>query len=86
MSDVDRLLAQRGLEDRVIQSGKMASGLKFVYLEQYLPGGLHLELIESTESMLGAFDGMQAVSRHGDGQDPVRPIARMQEDLARIRQ
>ena len=32
VSDIDRLLAQHGLHDRVIQSGKMPSGLKFVYL------------------------------------------------------
>ena len=86
VTDIDRLLAQRGLEDRVIQSGTMPSGLKFVYLDAYLPGGLHLELIEATESMLGGFAGMQAVSRQWDGQDPVRPITRLQEDLARIRQ
>ena len=86
VADIDLLLAQRCLEDRVIQSGKMASGLKFVYLDEYLPGGLHLELIEATESMLGGFTGMQAASRHWDGQDPVRPIARLQEDLARLRQ
>jgi hypothetical protein len=64
----------------------MPSGLTFVYLHEYLPGGLHLELIEATQSMLGGFTGMQAVSRQWDGLDPVRPITRLQEDLARIRQ
>lgn len=83
VSDIDRLLAARSLgQDRVIQSGTMPSGLRFVYLDRYLPGGLHLELIEATESTLGAFAGMQAVSRQWDGQDPLRPIARVQQDLA----
>ena len=86
VSDIDRLLAQHGLHDRVIQSGKMPSGLKFVYLDEYLPGGLHLELIEATASMLSGFSAMQAVSGQWDGQDPLRPITRLQEDLARPRQ
>ena len=80
------MLAQHGLHDRVIQSGKMPSGLKFVYLDEYLPGGLHLELIEANEGMLAGFAGMQAVSRQWDGQDAVRPITRLQEDLAGLRQ
>jgi hypothetical protein len=84
VTDIERLLASRGLQDRVIQSGTMPSGLKFVYLERHLPGGQHLELIEAQGSMLAAFAGMQAVSRHWDGADPVRPVDRLREDLARL--
>ena len=83
--DVDALLTRRQLQDRVIQSGKMPTGLKFVYLEEYLPGGLHLELIEAQQDTLMAFAGMEPASRHWDGNEPVRPIARLQEDLAALR-
>jgi hypothetical protein len=44
--DIDQLLASRNLQDRVLQSGQAADGLKFVYLERFIPGGLHLELIQ----------------------------------------
>jgi methylmalonyl-CoA/ethylmalonyl-CoA epimerase len=82
VSDIDSLLEGRKLQDRVIQSGKMPTGLKFVYLEEYIPGGLHLELIEAQESTLMAFKGMQAASARWDGKNPVRPMSQLQQDLA----
>jgi hypothetical protein len=85
VTDVDALLARHHLQDRVIQSGKMPTGLKFVYLEEYLPGGLHLELIEAQQDTLMAFAGMEKASRQWDGSEPVRPITRLQEDLAALR-
>lgn len=85
VSDIDTLLARRQLQNRVIQSGAMPTGLKFVYLEEHLPGGLHLELIEAQESTLLAFAGMEKVSRQWDGKDPVRPVTRLQSDLAALR-
>lgn len=85
VTNVDALLTRRQLQDRVIQSGKMPTGLKFIYLEEYLPGGLHLELIEAQQDTLMAFAGMEQASRHWDGNEPVRPIARLQEDLAALR-
>jgi hypothetical protein len=81
VTDIDALLARRDLQHRVIQSGKMPTGLKFVYLDEHLPGGLHLELIEAQESTLMAFAGMEAASRNWDGNDPVRPASRLQQDL-----
>jgi hypothetical protein len=62
----------------------MPTGLKFVYLEEYLPGGLHLELIEAQESTLAAFAGMEKLARNWDGRDPVRPMSRIQDDLVAI--
>ncbi len=85
VADIDDLLARRQLQNRVLQSGKMPTHLKFVYLEEYLPGGLHLELIEVQQSTLLAFAGMEKASRHWDGKDPVRPAARLQSDLAALR-
>jgi hypothetical protein len=84
VANIDAVLASRGLQQRVIQSGNMPSGLKFVYLEEYVPGGLHLELIEAQESTLKAFAGMQTAARHWDGRNPVRPISALAQDLAAL--
>jgi hypothetical protein len=62
----------------------MPSGLKFVYLEEFLPGGLHLELMEPQENTLMAFAGMEKVSHHWDGRDPVRPMGAIAQDLSQL--
>lgn len=85
VADIDGLLARRQLQNRVVQAGKMPTGLKFVYLEEYLPGGQHLELIEAQESTVMAFAAMEAASRRWDGKTPVRPMAQLQQDLAATR-
>jgi hypothetical protein len=82
VADLDALLDARGLRDRVVLSGAMPSGLKFVYLENYLPGGLHLEMIQATAGTLGAFKGMEAIARQWDGRKPVRPMSDIAGDLA----
>jgi hypothetical protein len=84
VKDIDSLLASRGLANRVIQNGDMPSGLKFVYLEEYLPGGLHLELIQATPSTLMAFAGMEKAARLWDGRKPIRSMADLGADLAAL--
>jgi hypothetical protein len=84
VDDLDSLLARRKLQDRVLQSGQMPTGLKFVYLEQFIPGGLHLELIQPPASTLAAFQGMEALAKRWDGRDPLRPGDRLAEDLAEL--
>lgn len=84
VSDLDELIAARRLQNRVIQHGNMPSGLKFVYLEEFLPGGLHLELMEPQENTLMAFAGMEKVALHWDGRDPVRAMSSIAQDLARL--
>jgi methylmalonyl-CoA/ethylmalonyl-CoA epimerase len=83
VSDLDALLARRQLREHIIQHGNMPSGLKFAYLDEYVPGGLHLELIEAQPSTLMAFAGMEKAARHWDGRDPLRPIAALAQELAR---
>jgi hypothetical protein len=84
VADLDGLLASRRLKNRVVQSGNMPSGLKFVYLEEYLPGGLHLELMEATQGTLMAFAGMRKACRYWDGRHPVRPMSALGPDLAAL--
>ncbi len=84
VSDLEGLLTRHALQDQVIQRGSMSSGVNFVYLEEYVPGGLHLELIEAPESTLAAFAGMEKSARHWDGRDPLRPITQLGTDLAAL--
>lgn len=84
--DLDELLAKHGLEERIIQAGHMPTGLKFVYLENYLPDGSHLELIQATDQARQGFQGMQAIHAAWDSSgDPVRDIANMGADMAALR-
>ena len=84
VKDVDALIASRGLQEQVIQSGSMPTGLKFVYLGEFLPGGLHLELIQATAGTLQAFAGMEQLAARWDGRDPLRPMAQIGADLAAL--
>jgi methylmalonyl-CoA/ethylmalonyl-CoA epimerase len=84
VSDIDGLLAAGNLQGRVIQSGSMPTGLKFVYLEEYLPDGLHLELIQPVGAALQAFEGMEAVARNWDGVGTLRPATALAQDLASL--
>src|SRR5882757_271025 len=84
VSDLDALLTSRQLHKRVIQNGSQPSGLKFAYLEEFLPGGLHLELMEPQENTLMAFAAMEKIALHWDGRHPVRPISDVAQDLARL--
>jgi hypothetical protein len=84
VSDIDGLLAAGDLKSRVIQSGSMPTGLKFVYLEEYLPDGLHLEFIQPVGAALQAFEGMEAIARNWDGVGPLRPVSALAQDLASL--
>jgi hypothetical protein len=84
VSNIDAVVAGRQLQARIIQAGSMPTGLKFVYLDEYLPGGQHLEMIEMQEATSAAFAGMEAVGRTWDGSDPIRAISRLQQDLAAL--
>ena len=53
------------------------------YLENYVPGGLRLEIIQPTKDACWlSMQGMMAVARSWDGRDPVRSPAALAQDLA----
>jgi hypothetical protein len=85
VSGVDSILERRRLKDRVVQSGRMNTGVSFVYLETYAPGGLHLELIDAPAETLMAFAGMEAVSRSWDGSRPLRSMEAFGEDMMALK-
>lgn len=84
VSGLDALVASRNLQSKVIHSGASSTGVKFVYLEEYLPGGLHLELAEMPESALQAYAGMKAVTQSWDGKNLLRPMTAIGEDIAAL--
>ena len=81
VENLDSLLETHNLNDQIIQIGQMPTGLKYIYLDQFLPGGYHLELIEAQESTLMAFKGMEAVAKHWDGNKLIRPMEALKDDL-----
>jgi hypothetical protein len=84
VSDLDALLAKHQLANRVIQSGHMPTGLKYVYLGEYLPGGQHLELVQATDGAKQAFGGMERIARSWDGRNPLRSMSSLGADLAAL--
>lgn len=84
VDDLDALLAKHRLQDRVIQSGHMPTGLKYVYLGDYLPGGQHLELVQATDQAKQAFGGMEKIARGWDGSRPLRAMSELGADLAAL--
>ena len=85
ISGLDEFLARHKLASRVVQSGKMPSGVNFVYLEEFMPGGQHLELIEPTEAALMGFAGMEVIARNWNGKNPLRPMNALGNDLAALK-
>ena len=83
VSDLDGLLSSRQLHNRVIQNGSTPSGLTYAYLDEYVPGGLHLELIQAQPSTLMAFASMEKAARQWNGQNPVRPMSALAQDVSR---
>ncbi len=82
VTDIGAWVAQRGLQDSIIQSGEMRrSGVRFVYLDSIFPGGIHLELVQGPPEMQARAAAMAAASASWDGSDPVRPMAALRTDI-----
>lgn len=84
VSDLDGLIASRKLQDNIIHYGGAAPNTRFVYLNEFLPGGLHLELIEPPGGSTQGFDGMKAVHERWNGDRPIRSAADLGADLAAL--
>jgi hypothetical protein len=84
VTDLPGLLASRSLAGHVVQAGTMPTGLKFAYLNEYLPGHCHLELIQAPESALAGFAAMKAISAQWKNDRPVRPISELGADMAAL--
>jgi hypothetical protein len=82
--DLEALLTKHKLHDRIAHAGSMPSGVKFVYLEEYAPGGLHLELIQSPAAAQAGFAAMEMISKSWDGKNPVRSMADLGADIAAL--
>lgn len=85
ISDLESLLDKHNLRNRIIHNGSMPSGVNFAYLEEFVPGGFHLELIQAPETALQGFAGMKAIAKTWDGTRPVRSMMSLGDDLAALR-
>lgn len=84
---LDALIAGEALESRIIQSGGQAPGTRYVYLDRYLPGDLHLELIEAPERARAGWAGMKRVHESWDGERPLRSmLGELSADIAALAQ
>jgi len=85
VTDLEAVLNQHKLHDRIVQSGGMPQGQKFVYLDEYLPGAIHLELIQAPAATLQFFTMMKKVAANWQGWKPVRDIASIGQDFSELK-
>lgn len=83
--DIDAVLKDLKLERYVVYTADIP-GLRFAYLEEYLPDGTALELMQAKDSTWLEFsNALQAVCRGWDGTRPVRKIEELRADIAALR-
>lgn len=70
--DLDKTLRQNGLENKKIQWGTTAAGQRFAYVDTCLHEGTMLEVIETNQAMLEAFEHMRKTAANWDGTRPIR--------------
>jgi hypothetical protein len=65
------------LADKVMQTIVSSGGQRNIYIENYIPGGYHLEIAERNDRSFRAFDRMKAAAANWDGTRPVREISEL---------
>lgn len=83
-ADVDDKLKEGGLESRVVHRGRLPS-VRFAYVEDYLPDGATLELMQADALALQAMAVMKASALRWDGARPLRSHADLAADAAALR-
>jgi hypothetical protein len=84
VTDVAAVVKSRNLEKYLVHTGA-TPGLKFAYMEDYLPDGTTLELMQIQDSTLSAFAAMEAICRTWDGTRPVRTMTEFMADIGVLR-
>lgn len=74
VEDLDETIARFNLGDKIMQTIISMAGQRNAYIENYIPGGYHLEIAEINESTTRAFDRMKEEALHWDGTRPVREM------------
>lgn len=83
VTDIDAWLKDHDAANKILHSGEMRqSGVRFVYIDRYLPGGLHLELVQAPPAMLAMYGAIARYRTQWDGTEPLRPMDAIQKDLA----
>jgi len=84
VQDIGTVVRNQNLDKFVVHTGG-TPGLKFAYLENYLPDGTTLELMQVQESVLPAFAAMEAICRTWDGARPLRTMAELATDIGALK-
>lgn len=74
VDSLDETIARFELQDKIMQSIVSTGGQRNIYIEDYIPGGYHLEIAEKNDSTNKAFNLMKEAALHWDGTRPVRDI------------
>ena len=72
VENLDNALDDHGLRAKVVQQGMTRAGARFAYLDTVLHNGTMLELIETSETALKAFEHMRRAAQEWDGTKPIR--------------
>jgi len=72
VDDVEACIADQGWENRIVQQGCTTAGARFAYIDTVMHNGTMLELIETSESALKAFEYMRESARNWDGTNAIR--------------
>jgi len=72
VDDLEACIAQHGWEEKIVQQGRTAAGARFAYIDTVLHNGTMLELIQTSEAALKAFEYMRNQARTWDGSSPIR--------------
>lgn len=77
VDDLNESIARFNLQDRIMQTIISGGGQRNVYIEDYIPGGYHLEIAEKNERTMRAFDLMKKAAHNWDGTRPVREMSEL---------
>ena len=83
VDDLYDTIARFNLEDKIMQTVVSSGGQRNIYVENYIPGGYHLEIAEKNESTFTAFDMMKNAAKTWNGTRPVRDISELVEAVTR---
>lgn len=77
VDSLDETIERFNLQDRIMQTIVSSGGQRNIYIEDYIPGGYHLEIAEYNERTFNSFERMKEAACNWDGTRPVREITEL---------
>ena len=85
VQDIDAVVREHQLGKHVVHRGRLGA-IGFTYLENYIPDGAALELMQVDESTLQVFGALETLCRRWDRTRPVRSASELAAELAQLGQ